>query len=101
MTCSYIIYKLDKDKHIINDLQFQQSIFFNIILPAIMFPSGYNMRRRKFFRNIDSVAKFGFVTTLMCFGIYSFALYGLWSAGLIRKWDPVKNESVPLDLTPF
>ena len=102
MMCSYAIYKMAGDQPaLLADLQFSESLFFNFILPSIVFPSGFNMRRKKFFRNIKTIMKFGFIATLLCFGIYSAALYGVWSAGLITKFDKVKQEQVVLDLDMF
>lgn len=45
--------------------------------------------------------KFGFVATLICFAIYTAALYGVWSAGLITKYDREKDKMVTLDLDMF
>ena len=55
---------------------FNQDIFFDLILPLIVFPSGYNMRRKKFFGNIGTIMKFGFVGTIFCFIVYSAMTYG-------------------------
>jgi len=51
--------------------RFKQGIFFNFFLPPIIFNSGYNMRRKKFFQNIGNVAIFGLCVTLVCFTVYS------------------------------
>jgi NhaP-type Na+/H+ or K+/H+ antiporter len=100
--CSFTIYKLaGEEPELLVDLQFSPELFFDIILPSIVFPSGYNMRRKKFFRNIKTIMKFGFIATLFCFAIYTASLYGVWSAGLITKWDKDKNEYVKLDLDMF
>jgi sodium/hydrogen exchanger-like protein 6/7 len=61
---------------LLKDLQFREGIFFELILPAIVFPSGYNMRRKKFFRNIKTIMKFGFIGTLFAFTIYTAMTYG-------------------------
>lgn len=83
------------------DLQFDESMFFNIILPAIMFPSGYNMRRKKFFKNIVSILKFGLIATIFCFAIYSGAMIGLWKADLLKKYDPKTDSMVPVELNYY
>ena len=59
------------------DLKFNEKMFFDLILPLIIFPSGYNMRRKKFFQNIGTIMKFGFVGTLFCFSTYTAMTYGL------------------------
>ena len=85
------------------DLQFDEQLFFDLILPLIIFPSGYNMRRKKFFRNIGTIMKFGFVGTIICFSIYTAMCYGVLRAGLLTKPDPSgKNgEQVPIDMEMF
>jgi solute carrier family 9 (sodium/hydrogen exchanger), member 6/7 len=50
---------------------FKQSIFFDFFLPPIIFNSGFNMRRKKFFMNIGNIMIFGLFVTLVCFTIYS------------------------------
>ena len=102
MACSYAIYKMaGDDTAILSELQFSETLFFDIILPSIVFPSGFNMRRKKFFRNIKTIMKFGFIATLICFAIYSAALYGVWQAGLVTKWDKKAEKYVVLDLDMF
>lgn len=72
---SYGIYKMaeadQEEKLVLDDLRFSESLFFNLILPLIVFPSGYNMRRKKFFKNIGTIMKFGFLGTIICFSLYT------------------------------
>ena len=56
-------------------VKFDEESFFDLILPIIVYPSGYNMRRKKFFSNIGTILKFGFVATIVCFATYSGLLY--------------------------
>jgi sodium/hydrogen exchanger-like protein 6/7 len=78
MGCSFAIYRMAGDNPaILSELQFSEKLFFDIILPTIVFPSGFNMRRKKFFRNIKTIMKFGFIATLFCFAIYAAGLYGV------------------------
>jgi NhaP-type Na+/H+ or K+/H+ antiporter len=53
---------------------FKSGFFFNFFLPPIVFNSGFNMRKKKFFANLGNVALFGLVCTLVCFVIYSVAV---------------------------
>lgn len=46
-----------------------------MILPPIIFNSGFSMKRKKFFENIGNIMIFGLVVTLVCFVIYSGASY--------------------------
>lgn len=81
MLVSFIIYKIlqhnSEAEIVMQDLKFDEEIFFDLILPLIIFPSGFNMRRKKFFRNIGTIMKFGFVGTLFAFAIYTAMAYGL------------------------
>lgn len=77
---SAIVYTLaehyEADEPFLNDLKFDEELFFEIILPLIIFPSGYNMRRKKFFSNITTIMKFGFLGTIICFSVYTALCYG-------------------------
>jgi len=84
-----------------HDLQFDEKLFFDLALPLIIYPSGFNMRRKKFFRNIKTIMKFGFIGTLFCFAIYTAMTYGCFAAGLLKKWDDDTGAYVNLDLTMF
>jgi len=91
---SYAIYKQaesNKDeKMVLDDLRFSESLFFNLILPLIVFPSGYNMRRKKFFKNIGTIMKFGFLGTIICFSLYTAMLMGALEMCWITKYDSVQ-----------
>ena len=68
--------KYSEEKTWLDDLEFNDDLFFYIILPMIIFPSGYNMRRKKFFANIGTIMKFGFLGTIICFSVYTALCYG-------------------------
>ena len=101
MLASMVIYIQFDTTELMSDLQFNESLFFDLILPMIIFPSGYNMRRKKFFRNIKTIMKFGFVGTMFCFAISSALTYYIWKAGLITRLDPGSDTQVPLDWSMF
>jgi len=88
---SYVIHLVIEGQQtqalIMRDLQFDEAIFFDLILPLIIFPSGYNMRRKKFFRNIGTIMKFGFVGTIICFAIYTSLAYWFLEMGLLTVKD--------------
>jgi len=81
----------------VKDLRFKEGVFFDLILPLIIFPSGFNMRRKKFFANIGTIMKFGFVGTMICFTYYTAMCYGASKAGLFRKTDK-NGESVDIGI---
>ncbi|CAJ0934966.1 unnamed protein product, partial [Mesorhabditis belari] len=87
---------------------FSPEIFFNILLPPIIFNAGYSLKKRNFFRNIGSILAFVFVgTTVSCLvtGILLFVLTKIFAMGfafqellvfgaLISATDPVTVLSV-------
>ena len=98
---SYILHIFHNEvegEQIMEDLQFEKDVFFDLILPLIIFPSGYNMRRKKFFQNIGTIMKFGFLGTVICFAVYSGMVYFAVSKELFKKYDAETGEQVPLNL---
>ena len=70
-------------------LVFNEDYFFYFILPPIVFNSGFNMRRKKFFANLGYVSVFGFIGTLIAF--VSFTLFTVIAFQLFEfeYYDPV------------
>ena len=60
---------------IIKHLEFDTKMFFDVFLPLIIFATGFNMRREKFFENIVNISKFGLLGTLLTFIFYSAFTY--------------------------
>ena len=55
-----------------NDImEFNQNLFFYLVLPPIVFASAYNMKRKKFFQNIKYILLFGVVGTIIAFILFS------------------------------
>ena len=58
--------------------KFDQGIFFDFMLPLIVFGAGYNMKRKRFFRNIGTIAMLGIFGTIITFLIIGVSTY-YWS----------------------
>ena len=102
---SWVAHKItqnyNEDKLVLHELRFQEGLFFDLILPLIIFPSGYNMRRKKFFSNIGTIMKFGFFGTMICFVVYTAMTYACLEAGMLTKWSDKDNMYVKLEMQMF
>jgi NhaP-type Na+/H+ or K+/H+ antiporter len=56
-------------------ISWKNEVFFDLLLPLIIFATGFNMRREKFFENISNIVKFGVLGTVITFVIYSSLTY--------------------------
>ena len=86
---------------VIEDLQFDAGLFFHLLLPIIIFPSGYNMRRKKFFKNFKTIIWFGFLGSFLCFLFYYAMIYTANSHDLLVKWDAAISSYKPLNINVF
>jgi len=64
-------------------ITFQPELFFLFFLPPIIFESGYNMKRRAFFQNIDGIVLFALIGTTVATFATGFLLYPVSLAGLM------------------
>ena len=59
------------------------------MLPFLVFGVGYNMKRRRFFRNIGHIISNGLLGTLITFVILSIIAWTISNAGMIKDQDGV------------
>jgi sodium/hydrogen exchanger-like protein 6/7 len=64
MTVSLGFWYFEKG-HYTDMMTFDADFFFYFCLPPIVFASGYNMKRKKFFENIMNVILFGIIGTVI------------------------------------
>ena len=72
-------------------ITFNDEIFFNFILPPIIFNAGYNLKKKAFFKYFFYIFLFGIFGTIFNFGILAFLLYSankinFLSFGLTSKY---------------
>ena len=68
-------------------LEWNNDLFFDILLPLIIFTTGYNIRRRKFFGNFVNISKFGLLGTFLTFVFYFGFTYGLFQLFTMTKYS--------------
>ena len=55
---------------------FDDNVLFYFCIPPIVFASGYNMRRKRFFQNFTNIMIFGILGTLVTYIL--FAAFTIW-----------------------
>jgi NhaP-type Na+/H+ or K+/H+ antiporter len=70
-----------------NNLEFNGEVFFYLCLPPIIFASGFNMRRKRFFENIGYIVLFGLFGTIFTFVMFSVLTWAFMEAGVMYKYQ--------------
>ena len=70
MCVSLIVYAIVEDEFQ-EVWKFNPQFFFYFLLPPIIFNSGFNMRKKRFFANLGNIMLFGLAVTLVCFTLYT------------------------------
>lgn len=70
-------------------MTFDENFFFYFCLPPIVFASGYNMKRQKFFENFRNILLFGLFGTLLQFTLFSIFTWCVVQADILWKYNAV------------
>lgn len=66
---------------------FNPKVLFDFGLPFILYAAGFNMRRRRFFDDINNITMFGVLSTVVCFIILSLTTMAVFQMGWIYKFS--------------
>lgn len=77
-------------------MEFNGDLFFYFVLPPIVFASGFNMYRKKFFANIRNITLFGVLGTFITFAVFSGLTYLVLQYVTFTQTqiDPKTGESI-------
>lgn len=99
MLVSWIVARFNHDEGERLVFQFNAGIFFDFMLPCILFAAGYNMRRREFFKNFTNIVKFGIFGSIFTFAFYVLMTKLLFISVDMTMYDPKVKDFVPFDLS--
>lgn len=96
---SSIIYNVDGGS-MKQHLTFDDNVLFYFCIPPIVFSSGYNMRRKRFFRNFRNIMIFGVLGTLVTYFIFAGLTLWIHSYDFMTMTSGLTGETKSLVLTP-
>ncbi|KAA0150498.1 hypothetical protein FNF27_07787 [Cafeteria roenbergensis] len=68
-------------------LQFNPELFFFVLLPPIIFEAGYNLKRKRFFRNFSTIIAFAVLGTVISTFVIGFLVYAAALGGVAPEID--------------
>lgn len=66
---------------------FDDNVLFYFCIPPIVFASGYNMRRKRFFQNFQNIMIFGILGTLVTYMFFAGLTLWIHSYGWMKMYD--------------
>ena len=67
-------------------IMFDTEFFFLVLLPPVIFESGYTLNPETLFRNFDAISVFAFLGTFVSTLVVGFIMYGAGMAGLAYRY---------------
>ncbi len=72
--------------------EFNPAVLFDFGLPFILYAAGYNLRRRRFFDDINNITMFGVLSTVVCFILLSVATISIFNLGWVYKFEDCQED---------